>query len=236
METDDGQREAMEKNLAKLQWLIGRTKPDFKGNTPAFVKHKTKKSVEESLKQAERALGNRDMFRPFWHTTVPLAMDATRVKHVDVASPEVETTQLGDTHHTRNPYKQVLDKATGKPEVYSVMEFDGSFKPEAVRGKKRFPACSSLSADEGRPTLRDITGADPKRKYQMIRKEIWDHPKFSSTSRVERPERLWNATTQLPHNAIVDPLPKRPIELVPKRNSIRMVSIMRRTHTPSNWK
>jgi hypothetical protein len=235
-----------EKLLGKLQWLIDRSKVGFKGNQPPFAPRKTSQSVKQAKKREEKELAGDIDFRPFWHGTVPLAADATKRGVVRQQKEALTTTFCEpDRDVCRNAFKQAIDKATGRPELESIIQWRGQSGESFATGKRFYPHSFSrrnpLQAPpeeiELRPTLRDVEMASALQRVQLIRKEEIDHPKFTAGSTSKHEKAYWDPMTQLPAQPILLP-PKRqehPLEL--KRNSVRMISILRRTSgTAASWK
>lgn len=229
-------KQKQQKLLGKLNWLIDRTKPDFKGNLPPFVRAKTKHTVEKSKKVAERSLQG-GLFLPYGQRPVPLAMDAVRVVQTS-SSPQANDQLDASTCNLSNAYHQILDKQTGRPEIYEVLQFSGRSEAEKVRGKKRFAESihTECSATSSRPSAKDVDTATPQQKLLLLRAEALNHPKFTETSRFQHSGSHWDAMSQLPPNAQLSPPRKQKAPLMQSRNEIRMVRVMRSHSCSAAWK
>ncbi|CUG85674.1 unnamed protein product [Bodo saltans] len=234
---DEAIRAAQEKTLGKLNWLIGRTKMDFKGNPSPVAKAKTKQSVEKQKKEHDKHLqgGN---FTPFGHQPVPLAMDATRVASHD--TPEVAS-ELPSDHHIRNKYHQVLDKNSQRPIIYGNMQpLHASLERSPVRGKRRYPNSASSNAIEAnvftRPSARDIQLATAQERLQLLRADALQHPMFTNNSRFVHSCDHWDPTSQLGTNPVLVAPQKYRAPLMQRRNEVRMVGVLRRTGGAPTWK
>jgi hypothetical protein len=233
---DEAMRAAQEKTLGKLNWLIGRTKTDFKGNPSPVAKSKTKQSVERQKKENEK-LFQGGHFTPFGHQPVPLAMDATRV-----ASHEVlEINELPKDHHSRNKYHQVLDKNSHRPVIYDTMQpLHSNLQRSPLRGKRRYPESGLSKSVEAnvfaRPSARDIQLATAQERLQLLRADALQHPMFTNDSRFVHSCDHWDPTSQLGANPVLVAPQKYRAPLMQRRNEVRMVSVLRRTGGAPTWK
>lgn len=235
---NDEMRAQDEKILGKLNWLVGRTKTDFKGNPSPVAKKKTKQSIEKSKKESDKLLQG-GIFAPYGHNVVPLAMDATRVR--SSSGDIISVPDLGGDHHSRNKYHQVLDSRTKRPEIYDAMQpMRAETHKSPVRGRRRFPEAGVSTSVKGsvfsRPSARDVDLATAQERLQLLRADALEHPKFTGTSRFVHACDYWDPSSQLGPNPTLDPPQKNRAPLIKRRNEVRMVSILRRTGAATAWK
>lgn len=233
---DEALRIAQEKTLGKLNWLIGRTKADFKGNPSPIEKSKTKQSVEKQKKDADRLLQG-GTFAPYGHSNVPLAMDATKVVF---HNENLSTPELPLDHHARNKYHQVLDADTRRPLIYGNLQpASATSHRSPVKGKRRFSDTSASKLKENifsRPSARDIELATAQERLQLLRADALEHPMFTNNSRFVHSCDHWDPTTQLGPSPILIPPQKQRAPLMQRRNEVRMVGFLRRAGGAPSWK
>jgi hypothetical protein len=234
MEGDAELRAKQEKIIGKLNWLVSRTKTDFKGNPAPVAKSKTKQSVERVKKEADKFLQG-GTFAPYGHVPVPLAMDATKPKSCEI---QIKTEELPADHHIRNKYHQVLDSRTGRPAIYEALHpLEAETQIIPLRGKRRFGESSSSNELVCfRPSARDVDLATPREKLQLLRADALEHPMFTDSSRFIHACDHWDPSSQLGTNPKLTPPQKKRAPLVQRRNEVRMVSILRRTAVGTSWK
>ena len=228
-----------DKLIAKLDWLISRTKPDFKGNAAPFPKNKSLNSVKKAKTTESRLMAGGDYMSA--KPDVPLSMHATRLGTVHREGPVLEQQDL-PADPCRNPYHQVLDRDTKRPEVMSILQWRGVTRPEKRTGKRQVAPPSSDNVEEdwaangARPTAKDVDMATPLQRLQLLRQDALEHPMFTSQSRLGRAKEFWDPMSQMGPDAIRHPpvKEKAPVEI--RRNAVRMVSIMRRTQSSPAWR
>ena len=249
MPEDPQVREKQEQLAGKLKWLINRARPDFKGNQPAFAQPKTLQSVVRAKKCEESKLAGESDFMPFWHGKVPLGYIATKgsvIRGKDEIRMIEPVEPVDENHPSHNPYRQRLDPATQKPEVYTALTWQEKNLGNAVvtrTGKKLFQEkCQPTSTlnppeeNKWRPQRKDIDGHAPLHQLQTLRKDALLHPKFTAESRLAHAEAHWDPMSQLLSHAFLEP-PKRQVpKVAAKANKIRMVDVMRRTSSAHAWR
>lgn len=77
-----GDRALEEKLIAELDWLVERSKRDYKGNPFPFEKRKNRQLVEEERRKVASKLAGDSDFLPFWHGQKSLAEDAVPLHHL----------------------------------------------------------------------------------------------------------------------------------------------------------
>lgn len=228
-----------DKLIAKLDWLISRTKPDFKGNAAPFPKNKTLSSVKKAKVNESRLRSGEEYMSA--KPDVPLSMHATRLGTVHRDSP-VRYEQELPADPCRNPYHQLLDRDTNRPEVMSILQWRGQSRDERRTGKRQVvpPSTENVeddwAANGARPTAKDVDMATPLQRLQLLRQDALEHPMFTGQSRLSRAKEFWDPMSQMGPNAIRHPPTKEKAPVEIRRNAVRMVGIMRRTQSSPAWR
>lgn len=214
------EKEKQDKTLAKLQWLNERVKQDFKGNPAPFEIKKTLRSVEQEKKAKARALAGDVDFLPFWHSTKPLALEATRCDYIvcdrdtSSAAPPKQRTYGG----------QVVDEATGLTEVQLALSWSVPHPTPALL-RRSTAACAAAPAPRVTRDASYMRSLTPQERAAAYRQHILEHPKCTLESSRTHHDR-WRNSTQLGEPVAK---PKRALHntALDRQNSVRAVHLLR---------
>lgn len=225
--------------LKGLKKLLGRCQPDYRGNLGPKTEPKTQQTVTAALQAKQKQNVTLDTFRPYakpkgayW-----IAADATHTgkyhapaKSADAAAEESEITKrhqeaLADvTRPLNNPYKQQLDKKSGRPLVATVLTwpqerdaaaaradverpklriFSKKFETSEVAGKSSHNAF--FDAANVRAVSKDLEALTPRHRTALIRQICLNNPKFTAETKLDRPRHHWDPMTQLLAHAYAEP-------------------------------
>lgn len=216
------ERERQNKLLSKLDWMTERCQRDFKGNPPPFEHAITMQSVQKKKRQERQTLaGDRD-FMPFWRSTTPLAVVATRTDYLhDVDHSKFDATL--EKAHQRASHQRI-DPETGLTDIQAALCWNAP-----IRNPRRDPApatfvsvSSPREATNHRLVNQHLLALPPQERTAAYREELMSHPMYTKES-VEVHRDRWAHGTQLEGPIIAPPRRRHSGHGAERRNQVRMV-------------
>jgi hypothetical protein len=194
----------------RLDTLIKKTRPDFRGHIPAPVPLKTKDSVTQDKKaEASKLAGSRD-FRPSMHVREPLGFAATHCAKHGTTPQETAARPLKRTVSvdTRNVYNQVLDEGTRRPLIDSVLSWNTGpqgvpvHRPSLRIFRQKYETSDDQHGDffdahNVRAVRQDLEALTPRHRAALVRQIALANPKFTVETKLSRRKEHWDPMSQL---------------------------------------
>lgn len=234
------EQEKQEKILSKLSWMNERAQLDFRGNPPPFEEAKTMQSVAKQRRLNMRELAGDGEFKPFWHTPIPLAEDATRTDYLKGFQNEKFELRLRERSHCAS--HQRTDPETGLKEVQAALCWNAPVLYPSAKGVchrccAATDCCGAHKAPAGNPPRhrldpQHLNTLPPQERAAAFREEILAHP-MNTREGVEAHGERWRRGTQLTDPISPPPPRKRNAErAVDRRNLARTVAYQRAKQQP----
>ncbi|EPY29002.1 hypothetical protein STCU_01948 [Strigomonas culicis] len=221
MKSNPEEDKKQEQTLAKLQWLIGRSKLDFKGNPSQFEISKTQKTVEKQRQQRVNAFAAGEEFLPFWHGAAPLALDAVRCDYLKGVDNH-KFAQQAELHCNRS--RQRVDPESGMEEIRRALTWE-SAPVRPVTESRDASASAAGEVAHAHPRRRldahVINSLPPHERAAAFREDILAHPKHTFQSASGHRSR-WQSGTQLGEIMAPPPCAGKNSR---KRNAVRVTSL-----------
>ncbi|CAD2222009.1 hypothetical protein AGDE_05214 [Angomonas deanei] len=205
-----------EKTLAKLHWLIERTKPDFKGNPYQFEHAKTLKSVEKEREKRKNALAGETEFLPFHHSREPLAMTAVRQSYLKGC----DNSKFEAIRQARMLERGKKNADTGLSEIQTALTWKEEAPVPYKFGEVTYVA--PQKSTHHRLDAFTISNMTPGERVTAFREDMLAHPKHTFESASGHRDR-WLSGSQL-GELVEKPKQQRGKKLTAHRNAVRMSS------------